>query len=269
MRKSNDYGGVILTLPENIAIELHDVFLYYGKMRRVYTPARDFSVLSLRLSGECVFYLGERACEAPTGSVTYIPAGHGYTRVPRREEEIAVFHFTVHGVDAPDLAVYVPQDKETCRALFLEALRLFEEKPIGYRYAATAVFYRILSLLSADGAPSATAAEGLAARAARLIGRRFADPALSIAAVAETLYVSEAYLRRVFHKEYGKSPKAYLSDVRIAHAESLLETGYYSQKEVAERCGYSDVKYFRIAFAEKTGETPSAYAKRCQGETKM
>ena len=256
-------------LPENIAVELHDVFLYHGKARRTHTPARSFSVLSFRLSGGSVFHVGDRACEAPEGSVTYIPAGQDYTRVPQAEEEIAVFHFTVHGVDAKHLAVYLPKDTDGSRALFLEALQLFEERPIGYRYAATAVFYRILAMLTADGAPSDTATEGLAARAAGMIGRRFADPELSVALIAEALYVSEAYLRRVFCKEYDKSPKAYLSEVRISHARSMLGTGYYSQKEVAERCGYSDVKYFRIAFAKKTGETPSEYARRCGGEERV
>jgi AraC-like DNA-binding protein len=57
------------------------------------------------------------------------------------------------------------------------------------------------------------------------------------------------------------SPKQYLDDVRIEHAKVLLESAYYTQAEIAARCGFDDVKYFRTAFKHHTGKTPGAYMK--------
>ncbi len=253
-------------LPEGTAVQLHDVFLYHGKKTRTPTAARAFSSLSFRLSGESEFYAGGASYDVPEGSVIYIPAGQDYVRTVRKEETIVVFHFTVYGADLPGLSICLPEDKDAYRTLFLEALRLFDEKPIGYRFAATAVFYRILELLCTNGAPPVKAKEGLATRAADLIERRFSDSALSVAALSGELFVSTAYLRRAFHQRYGMSPKAYLSGVRIKHARALLATGYYSQKEIAEKCGYCDVKYFRVAFGRETGESPSEYVRRMEGK---
>ena len=44
-------------------------------------------------------------------------------------------------------------------------------------------------------------------------------------------------------------------------AEILLGSRYFSQKQIAERCGFSDVKYFRNAFKAATGKTPRQYGK--------
>ena len=251
-------------LPEGTAVRLHNVFLYHGKKTRTLTAARTFSSLSFRLTGESIFYTKKMTLEVPEESVIFIPSGQSYLRSVKKKETIVVFHFTVYGADLPEITVRKPKDSAKMRELFLEALRLFEEKPNGYRFAATAVFYRILELLSTDGAPSLRAIDGLASRAAALIERRFSDPSLSIASLSEELFVSTAYLRRSFQMRFGMSPKEYLSGVRIKHARALLGAGYYSQKEIAEKCGYCDVKYFRVAFSRETGESPSAYVRRTE-----
>ena len=65
--------------------------------------------------------------------------------------------------------------------------------------------------------------------------------------------------RREFNRVYSCSPKAYLDTLRIQYAKSLLETGYFSQKEIAQRCGYTDVGYFRTVFKKKIGKSIKAY----------
>ena len=249
-------------LRENVSAELLNVLLYKEKKRRRYTEARDFSALSMRLSGESVFHTAEGSLSAPVGSIAFVPSGQGYDRTVSGEETIAVFHFAMLASSGGLIETFTPQDPAPYRALFLEAIRLWEEKPKGYRYDATAVFYRILSQMERDGALFSKSEGGLAARAAEYLERNFRDRALTVSALAAQHYVSEAYLRRRFRERYGMSPKQYLEAIRVRHAISLLSTGYYTQTEIADRCGYSDVKYFRTAFKVKTGYTLSEYLKK-------
>jgi AraC family transcriptional regulator len=74
--------------------------------------------------------------------------------------------------------------------------------------------------------------------------------------------VSEAYLRRVFLRIYGRSPLEYINGLRIERAKEMLLSGLYSIGDIAFNCGFSDAKYFSTAFKRITGRTPSDYAKK-------
>ena len=82
---------------------------------------------------------------------------------------------------------------------------------------------------------------------------------ISAAIRAKQACVSPAYYRREFNRVYGTSPKEYFDALRIQYAKSLLETGYFSQKEIAMRCGFADVAYFRTVFKRKIGKSIRQY----------
>lgn len=84
--------------------------------------------------------------------------------------------------------------------------------------------------------------------------QNFFNPELTIESLARRANVSPAQYRRKFRQLYGASPKQHLDSLRFQYAKSLLETGYFSQKEIAFRCGFSDVEYFRASFKKKTGK---------------
>ena len=48
-------------------------------------------------------------------------------------------------------------------------------------------------------------------------------------------------------------------NLRMQKAISLINTGYYSLKEVAAMCGFTDYKYFSVEFKKHTGKSPSEY----------
>ena len=254
-------------LSELCSAEISNVFLYKERNRRVRTAARSFAALSFRLAGSGVFRTPDGSIPAPEGSVAFVPAGLAYDRVSEGES-IVVFHFVPKGICPDRITVFVPRDPEAYRTLFLEAMRIWDEKRAGYRFAVLSVFYRILARMEEEFGGDSEQAGGnaLAKRAADEIKRCFRDPETTVSALAARLYVSEAYLRRRFKEAFSVSPKQYLDRERIGYAKALLETGYYSQKEIASRCGYSDVKYFRTAFKTETGLTPSEYRKRVRVE---
>ena len=99
------------------------------------------------------------------------------------------------------------------------------------------------------------------AESAEYMKQNIFNPDLTIDSLAKRANVSSAQYRRKFRDIYGASPKQYLDSLRFNYAKSLLETGYFSQKEIAFRCGFSDVVYFRTAFKKETGKSVKEYLK--------
>ena len=74
------------------------------------------------------------------------------------------------------------------------------------------------------------------------------------------VHLERSYLSRIFCQRFGKSPKQYLTDVRIEHAATLLDEGN-SVRQAALAVGYSDIAAFSKIFKEKTGVSPLDYKK--------
>ena len=133
------------------------------------------------------------------------------------------------------------------------------ENDISSTYRITAVVYEILSELTRDVGFTANPKDNRIIESAEQMRQNFWNPELSIENLAIQACVSPAYYRREFRRIYGSSPKDYLDTLRIQYAKSLLETGYFSQKEIACRCGYTDAGYFRTVFKRKLGKSIREY----------
>jgi AraC-like DNA-binding protein len=59
----------------------------------------------------------------------------------------------------------------------------------------------------------------------------------------------------------GQAPADFIREYRMERAKELLKTEEYSISEVAYRCGFSDVKYFRDSFKKKYAKSPGKYFK--------
>ena len=238
------------------------IFRFSQKAGYVETTARDYSALSFRIKGESRFFgkKGEKSIGA--GAVLLVPAGISYARQCVEDEEIIVFHFSSYETIGGSIMDFHGEDTEEYRLLFEKALDIWERKEEGYHYATTAIFYGILARLKRDTVTKYQSVYTQAEQAAMMMQRSFSQPSLTITEIAKQLYISEVYLRRIFHTAYGVSPKQYLDALRMEHAKTLLDSGYYTHREIARQCGFEDVKYFRIAFKKHVGITPASYAKQ-------
>ena len=79
-----------------------------------------------------------------------------------------------------------------------------------------------------------------------------------ICGAAET---SQSTLVRMFRKHLATHPKAYLMNIRLEFARSLLLTSDMPLKEITWRAGYSSPFYFSTAFRRKWGMSPKQYRK--------
>ena len=86
---------------------------------------------------------------------------------------------------------------------------------------------------------------------------------ISLAALADQLFLSESYLCRIFKAATGTTISKYIVARRITIAKSLLASGH-SVAESQEKCGFSDYSNFLKAFTRTVGMPPKKYAQLYQ-----
>ncbi|MBQ8508730.1 MAG: helix-turn-helix transcriptional regulator [Clostridia bacterium] len=244
---------------DNLQFQLLDV-LWFDESNVAYrTRARTFFALSLRMEGDTDVELRGRDIHFTAGDLACFPPNTEYTRRSRRDIMI-VFHFYVQDYVSYELDVL--HDMEHLLPMFRDALHEWQERRPGYRYRAAALLYSIFAQVYAARNPtpsahpqnlSPTVAEGI-----RYLRANFADPGCNVEALAEHLHMSETYVRRLFMRDLGVSPKRCLSDLRMERAQSLLNAGYDTVAAVAEQVGFRDAKNFATAFKKRFGYPPSA-----------
>jgi AraC-like DNA-binding protein len=85
---------------------------------------------------------------------------------------------------------------------------------------------------------------------------------VSLSTLSETMYISPAYISRVFKEETGDSPIHYLIKIRLEKAFVLLKDGRFTVKEAAKLVGYNDAYYFSKLFKKHYGFPPSKILQR-------
>lgn len=98
--------------------------------------------------------------------------------------------------------------------------------------------------------------------AADYIAAHYAEPELSVAAIAAKLAVSEGHLSHLFKKETEYTVAAYITRVRMRAAMELLSDCRSRVYETAEKVGYRDLAHFSNTFKKIVGMTPSEYQNR-------
>jgi transcriptional regulator GlxA family with amidase domain len=85
---------------------------------------------------------------------------------------------------------------------------------------------------------------------------------LSVAALAERAFMSPRNFARVFARQVGVTPAAYVGSLRLERARMLLETTDLQLEELATRCGFGTVETLRRVFGRRLRVSPSDYRDR-------
>ena len=85
---------------------------------------------------------------------------------------------------------------------------------------------------------------------------------ISLEKISRNMYLSPAYISRIFKEEVGESPINYLIKVRLSKAEELLKESVVPVKAVAKSVGYDDAYYFSKLFKKYYGMPPSKYRQK-------
>jgi transcriptional regulator GlxA family with amidase domain len=88
------------------------------------------------------------------------------------------------------------------------------------------------------------------------------DRDLSVAALAARACMSARNFARVFHREVGMTPAAYVQAIRVERAQRELEATVATIDQIARRCGFGTPETMRRAFQRRLGVGPGDYRAR-------
>lgn len=91
------------------------------------------------------------------------------------------------------------------------------------------------------------------------INENYMNPDMSLTLVAQTFYISEQHLSKVFKQKTATTFSNYLIDLRISHAKELLENTSVKINEIASLVGYTNIHSFIKIFKKQLGMTPLQY----------
>ena len=82
---------------------------------------------------------------------------------------------------------------------------------------------------------------------------------ITLAEMAEFVYIHPTYLSKLFKKETGKKISDFINLYRIEKAKELLLHSDDKIYIIAEKTGFKDGKYFNLVFKSKVGVTPKHF----------
>jgi AraC-like DNA-binding protein len=97
---------------------------------------------------------------------------------------------------------------------------------------------------------------------ARDLLRESREPSLTIEQLAREVGISPFHFIRQFEAVFGVTPHQFRIASRLELAKQLLAGGEYSVTDVCMETGFSSLGSFSTLFAQRVGETPSAYRRR-------
>ena len=87
------------------------------------------------------------------------------------------------------------------------------------------------------------------------------NPELSVDFIATKLNMSHSALYKRVKAITGHSVVDLIIDIRLSRAIELIRSGANNMTEVADSCGFNDLRSFRATFKSRMGMTPKQYAK--------
>ena len=231
--------------------------------RRIHVAARPYNALTFRLSGKISVEANGKNIISPPGSLTFVPAGLAYeTEVFEGGSRFIIHYFTPNEAVLPH-GVFLPSNPLLYRNFFAE---LYARYRPGREcdFDCFSIFYQILAEIRREETAASAFMPQRIREAKSRIEKHFGETELSVASLAASAGVSEVYFRKEFSKYCGMAPNAYITQIRIDNAKSLLITGYYSVTETAMRCGFDSVSYFSDRFRTIVGMSPKEYKERAQ-----
>ena len=198
------------------------------------------------------------------GELFYLPKGSTYYVKTYTVGGCYAINFdTVDTIDCEPFSVKL-RNNETVLKAFKTAEREWREQSDLMQIAARRSVYDIIAALCNEEKRSYVPDSrfDIIAHAVERITADFTDNELTVADLASSCNISEAYFRRLFEAKFGVSPKEYIIEKRIGYAKQLLETGEVTVSDTAILCGYAEHAHFSREFTKRVGVSPNEYKKR-------
>ena len=153
-----------------------------------------------------------------------------------------------------------PSSYETTPTTYA-ALRRFSAYDIATQCHITGTILLILSCFMQHAQKRATITDNRITRTLWNIEQNLSQQ-VNVTRLAREAALSKEQFIRLFHKQVGITPAAYIIKRKILHAQMLLAQQKTSVKQAAKSLGYDNISYFCRIFRQNVGMTPKEFHKQ-------
>ncbi len=245
----------MFSLNDIVITDITGAFTVYSpKGRRETIRNRSSFGLSFCIDGQITYTHNGKTVVSDKEHAVILPKGQTYSLYGDKKGVFTVINFECESFICSTVRALPIQSAEPFIKEFeqIKALSLLE----GNRTKMISILYNMVHRLISQSKLGNSVSSAL-----KYIEANYGNPALTNESVASACGISEVYLRKLFIKELGVTPRQFLIDLRVQKARQLLSEGVLKINAVSESCGFSNPYHFCRLFKEKTGVTPSQYMK--------
>ena len=245
----------MFSLNDIIITDITGAFTVYSpKGRKETIHKRHTFGLSFCIEGQITYTHNGKSFVSDKEHAVILPKGQTYSLHGDKKGVFTVVNFecdnficsTVRTVPIQTAEPFIKECEQ------IKALSLLE----GNRTKIISILYNTIHRLTTQSTVASPLAYAL-----KYIEENYSDSYMTNEKVASNCGISEVYLRKLFVKQIGVTPKQFVLDLRIQRAKQMLSEGVMKINAVSESCGFSNPYHFCRLFKEKTGVTPSQYMK--------
>lgn len=251
--------------------EILPTLTYYCTITRAGGWGHDFvekpqHLLILLNQGKLSITYGGKTYKMVNDSVLFIPKNTPYSASSEGTIEHQVVYFDAEiceeQMESINLTTRVsfPQymiSDVACRMQMQRAVKVSVDDAISSVERRVALLYALLSMSRAHE----NAGEGRLVKGMKQYLQEHFREKVTLEDLSREFGYTKQYLMRLFRRESGKSPIAYLNEIKLLRSTAELANEEKSIAEVAESCGFDDYNYYSRAFRRLYGMSPSKYRK--------
>ena len=245
---------------EKLPIWAYSSFRYFEKHERHVSRTYKWDVLVMVFEGVLRFHEDGKLVEVPAGE--YYIQRHGVKQEGLLESDTPKYFFIQwtggeYITDGEGLDIRGKADFSELFPLFreLETLRItgapFIEKSV--------VFYKILTSLSK--CDKKTSSNEVVSKVISIVTADIRKPFL-LSEVAASCGYSKNHIIGIFKRETGKTPYAYILDMKINMAKQLLLNSESSLTSISVECGFGEYINLYRTFVKAEGCSPADWKKQ-------
>ena len=239
-------------------VKIKDIIEIKRENARINTINKSCHVISVRLSGESLFFYDNNKILAQKGDILYIPNGATYKQ-ESKEERLICIHLDGYFFKTDKIMLFKTECADYICRLFSKCYSLWQKKEDKYQYKCMSVMYEILSYM--DGKVQSCNESPILDEALKYLDSKIFDVDFTISSLCKNIGVSRTYFNMLFKEKLQCMPKEYIGKRRLEKAKFLLKSGGYTNEDISYLCGFGDVKYFYVFFKKMTGLTTKQFIK--------
>lgn len=229
------------------------IYINDKKGNTVTFESRHASCFIITLTGKIRFTFEDAVIESDESGGIFIPEGIAYKNECLEQAQSIVINFSLFGSSAP--CKLKPIDPKAAMKIYENISKYSYDKSRYAQYYILSQIYLLASELF-DDKQLKGGKQLIAEKAYSFIRKEYENPHLQISDIADYCNISEVYLRKIFSSVYGKSPYAFLTEVRMESAYRLV-LEKIPVKEIAYLVGYADIYQFSRAYKRYFGHAPT------------